>query len=417
MDPNPFNPKKPSRVLSEEQIKIFLNDGVLTVDDVLSEEQITRAKEGLTRTIRDCGVDLDILLEDVDLTTSGDRDVQLLQQVQAFARLSTTNGSGGVLDLFYEDWKLDVATNADLFNMTTQLWKAAYCHQGETKEQLQQMGERMFRWHPYGPFDYETGYIYIDRVGYRLPTKVSERLGQVLHNPHRDNSGVGVGKKKKKSMALQRSLTPHLDCCPERQFRSDAKKWRPIQCMISLTDNLQSNMGGFEAAKGFHREFDKWAQERVLPEDLSVAGRDATHTKTSSLCVGEYTHIRPKEDRYVMDKVTHVPVKAGSAVFWDNRIPHANSYRHDGKTPRVVVYCSFLPNVPLNQAYVMQQLQDFLRQRPPTESDQWRGPQQKDDNNCDYGDMARLGTETGKNDLNHYKFSPLGRKLMGMEPW
>ena len=410
MDSNPSNPGQQRRSLSEEQVEEFLRDGVLTVDNVLSSEQVAIAREGLQLTLRGRGIDTDFILQSIDEMQSSDILDQLRQQTEAFARLSSTNGSGGVLDLFYEDWKLDMATNADLFHMTTQLWKAAYCHEGETKELLQSQhkDELMFRWHPYGPFDCETGYLYMDRIGYRLPTSVSEGLGAFLHST---SSRDVVGKKKKKAMALQRSLTPHLDCCPEGLYHKDSNKWRPIQCMISLTDSLQPNMGGFEAARGFHRKFDKWAHERVLP----VPGSNDERDKAPSLCVGEYTHIRPKEDRYVMDQVSHVPVAAGSAVFWDNRIPHANSYRHDGETPRAVVYCSFLPNVPLNQVYIKTQLQDFLQRRPPTGSDQWRGSQLETSNNFEDG-VSDIGGEDDKNELSH-EFSPLGRKLMGLDPW
>jgi hypothetical protein len=43
----------------------------------------------------------------------------------------------------------------------------------------------------------------------------------------------------------------------------------------------------------------------------------------------EYTHIQTKEDSDVLAQIQHIPVRAGSAVFWDNRIPHANSYCND----------------------------------------------------------------------------------------
>ena len=51
-------------------------------------------------------------------------------------------------------------------------------------------------------------------------------------------------------------------------------------------------------------------------------------------------------------------------------IPHANAYRHDGTTPRIVVYCSFLPDVPINRRYVQQQLQYWKEGRYPS-GNQW----------------------------------------------
>jgi hypothetical protein len=102
--------------------------------------------------------------------------------------------------------------------------------------------------------------------------------------------------------------------------------------------------------------------------------------------------MRPKEDREVMDRVRHIPVKAGAAVFWDNRIPHANAYRHEGEVPRSVVYSSFLPDIALNREYVRQQLANWKVQRPPT--DQWI---EIDDESTDKDVTHRPWTKTNWN--------------------
>jgi hypothetical protein len=51
-------------------------------------------------------------------------------------------------------------------------------------------------------------------------------------------------------------------------------------------------------------------------------------------------------------------------------IPHSNSYRHDGTILRVVVYCSFLPDVPINRIYVKNQLEHWKCGRYPS-GNQW----------------------------------------------
>jgi hypothetical protein len=61
-------------------------------------------------------------------------------------------------------------------------------------------------------------------------------------------------------------------------------------------------------------------------------------------------------------------------------IPHANAYRHDGTKPRVVVYCSFLPDVPINRQYVQQQLQHWIEGRYPS-GNQWINHQHHQGNN------------------------------------
>jgi hypothetical protein len=118
-------------------------------------------------------------------------------------------------------------------------------------------------------------------------------------------------------------------------------------------------------------------------------------------CVGEYTHMRPTKDRAIMDRVGHIPVTAGSAVFWDNQISHANAYRHDGLQPWAVVYCFFLPDITLNRSYVQNQLEHWQQGEPP--KDQWN---HIIDNNND-----NAGT------IQTYSFTSLGRKLMGLDPW
>jgi hypothetical protein len=360
-------------ILNEYQIKTFLTGGVLVVDNVLTEEELKRSVQGVSETLSRRGVATDDFNE-----VSG----------RALGNLSSTNGSGGVLDIFYEDWKIDISSNPRLFSITKQLWKAAYCHMGEAKEDLDDSDR--FQWHPYGAFDCDKGYMYIDRIGYRLPTEVSEKVGGTV-NSH----------KKKKARALQRSLTPHLDCCPNTLYEN-AAKWRPIQCFVSLTDNLEPNTGGFEAAQGFHRTFDEWTRTRAHATIVQKEGSTRDDISIPAPCVGEYTHIRPKEDREIMDRVCHVPVRAGSCVLWDNRIPHANAYRHYGNVPRVVVYCSFLPDVQLNREYVNNQLANWKARRPP--ADTWI---HVEDENA--GDSL----ESMKN----YTFTNLGRKLIGLDPW
>ena len=356
--------------LSLEQREQFLKEGVLVVENVLSKDQVEEALDGLQNTLKKHGVHVPLVVEDEE-------------SARAFQNLSSTNGSGGVLDIFYEKWKMKVASNETLFQITTQLWDAAYCQGGDATDES-------IWWHPYGHFDSHRGYMYIDRVCYRLPTKLGNQLGERIN-----------GNKRKKQRAIQRSLTPHLDCCPETRFQN-TKKWRPIQCFVSLTDNLEANTGGFEAAKGFHCDFEAWAKNRRPTMIVQNNDNNKTEKAIPAACVGEYTHIRPKEDYEVMKRVCHIPISAGSAVFWDNRIPHSNAYRHTGDTPRSVVYCSFLPDIELNRQYVKRQLIDFNSRRPVT--DQWNHI-----------------TETRKEEIidsnDHDALSTLGRKLMGIDPW
>ena len=367
------------QVLTDDQIQEFVQHGVLVVRDILTTQEVNESVHGLEQTLARFGIDAN------DLEGTG----------HGLAELSSTNGSGGVLDLFYDDWKMAIAMNPRLFRATTQLWGAAYCHQGEKREDM--LMEDMFKWHPYGPFELNRGFMYVDRVGYRLPTALAEKLGN-------DIGGIQTtgSKKTKKGKPLQRSLTPHLDCCPDTFFSETKAKWRPIQCFVSLSTNLDPNTGGFEAAPGFHRDFEEWAASRP-PSVISRKFHGVSQeTAVPAPCVGEYTHIRPREDSGIMRRMRHIPVAAGSAVFWDNRIPHANAYRNDSNHPRVVVYCSFLPDVDVNRPFAEDQRHNFLRLRHP--SDQWIAARcRNEDDECTV-------------DLDHVSgLSALGRRLLGIE--
>jgi len=378
--------------LTHEQVDIFLQDGVLVVPGIIDSQQVDDAIHGLHTTLHQHGVDPS------DLAGTGHN----------LRKLSSTNGSGGVLDLFYSGWKMDVALNEKLWHATTELWEAAYCHNGESADDLRE--EEKHKWQPHGNFCCSTGYAYIDRIGYRIPTTLAEDLGKRF--PYQDEVSEQGEKAHRRHRArpIQRSLTPHLDCCPDTFFSSDKKsKWRPIQCMVSLTDNLEKNTGGFEAVPGFHKTFHKWAKNRpptVLTKKID--GKMQEVARLPAPCIGEYTHIRPGEDHMIMKEIKHIPLCAGDAVFWDVRIPHANSYRHNGKKPRAVVYCSFLPDVEINRAYVRRQLEDLNLRRKPR--DQWIEI-------SDGGDGGGESSSFEDNKTEPYIFSSLGRKLVGIDSW
>ncbi|KAL7546247.1 hypothetical protein ACHAWF_009582, partial [Thalassiosira exigua] len=261
---------------------------------------------------------------------------------------------------------------------------------------------------------------YIDRIGYRIPTDVAEQIGKQLAKERGEDTPEEGTKKKKKKRArpIQRSLTPHLDCCPETYDDVEGKvKWRPIQCFVSLTDNLEPNTGGFEAVPGFHREFRSWARDgrrrRRRPGSPS-RGDGSSATSRPLPCVGEYAHLSPSDDGEILRRTEHVPVRAGSAVFWDNRIPHANAYRNDGREARAVVYCSFLPDIPVNRTFVERQLEDWRAGRVPRLGDRWMRREDEDERD-DEGRGDGSGKEASKATIS--ELSELGKRLIGLVEW
>jgi hypothetical protein len=112
--------------------------------------------------------------------------------------LSSTGGSGGVLDRYWMPWKLRLHQNPRFFQAISQLWAATFARGDNTDDPDH---ARVYRSHPFGAFDPSAGYFYVDRVGFRVPDCIAQQ--------HR-----------KGKRPLQRSLTPHLDCCPSALYDS-----------------------------------------------------------------------------------------------------------------------------------------------------------------------------------------------------
>lgn len=250
------------------------------------------------------------------------KDIDRLEETAGGLRhLSSTGGSGGVLDLYYPKWKLKLAENPKFFDAISQLWKATYASYNPKEEDQQEQQQHLYA-HPFeAPFDAKKGYFYLDRIGFRVPDIISAQHAK--------------GKRH-----LQRSLTPHLDCCPSALYNSDKKvpRWRPIQSFIALTDNWQDETGGFECVRGFHRDFSQWAKTR----GPCINGLPPA-------CVGDFTPIRPIEDADVIARFESIHYGAGAVIAFDWRTPHANSSSHVGDYPRMVSYGSFLPDVAINR--------------------------------------------------------------------
>eukprot|EP01039_Chlorochromonas_danica_P009832 gene9828-10875_t len=331
--------------ISQELINEFIENGVVVVPNVLTTEEVEEARRGFHAMLQQYGVDVN------DLENTG----------HALGQLSSTHGSGGVLDLFYFDWKLKINEHPKVLSILQALWRATYAAYDPSSSSTT---DKTFA-HPFGPFDTEKAYMYIDRVGYRLPSALSQQLGKNNKSP------------------LQRSLTPHLDCSPLERFQG--KKWRPIQSFIPLTDTLNKNEGGFEVCKGLHREFDEWVARRP----------NSFKDNSPPPIVGQFTPIRPKEDEEIIRRMEAVPCRAGDLLLFDYRLAHANSMHNVTDHPREVVYLGFLPAVEVNRRYAEEQKERYSKGELPV--DQWHS-------------NTKLQPCT-------YTFSSLGKKMMTLDPW
>jgi hypothetical protein len=261
-------------------VERFVENGVVVVPSVLSETEIGEVLSELEAYLLKNGCDPKNLAG-----TAGE-----------LAKLSSTNGSGGVLDVFYEGWKLKLNEHPKIVEILQSLWANSYAPYREEDS------DSLFS-HPFGEFDPTQGFMYIDRVCYRVPSAVSASFGPT------------------KRKQLQRSLTPHLDCCPHDMY-GKGSKWRPIQAFLCLTDTMEPEQGGFEACLGHHKNFTEWASNRpgsALPPPGGVdpvAGGAGATTATTAPCLGDFTPIRPGLDQDVLDKMQSIPCRAGDLVCW-----------------------------------------------------------------------------------------------------
>ncbi len=361
--------------LRQEQIDEFRRRGVLVVPNVLSANEINEARDGLHKTLGEYGC---------NVNTLHDASTQ-----RALKKLSSTNGAGGILDIFYVDFKLKLNQHPLVYQVLTELWAATYGQYHTKDSSVEGQGsdpqDETFI-HPYGEFDPQKGYMYVDRVCFRLPDSLP-----ISTTTDRNATGTVPSSSTK---PIHRSLTPHLDCCPYDMFTG--RKWRPIQCFVPLTDTVNANEGGFEACPGHHIGFDEWAKQRPPSNPLPKETPGSEVRSFNGVpCVGQFTPIRPKEDVDVIERMEHIPCHAGDLVLWDVRIPHANAAHNLTSHPREVVYLGFLPDVPINRSYAADQLARYKEGKVPI--DQWH--------KC---------TSLQKNT---FEFSELGLKLINLQSW
>ena len=424
--------------LSTSQINEFITNGVVVIPNVLDKQSIDHSVNSLHKSLIKYGIVcfniynfITFIFTLNDALSKKDSN-NLKETAINLNKLSTTGGAGGIIDLFYEPWRLDLATNPKIFNIVTQLWSNTYGkyknninnddnklitmidqiiqfinnNNNNNNNCLENMNEinqdliNLLYNHPFDEFDTNTGYIYMNRVCYRVSDDIA--------NYH----AKGAKKKRK----LQRCLAPHLDCCPHDLFGQNRdklgvenmKRWRPIQLFIALTDNHTKNTGGFECVKGFHRKFAEYFKNKTNVSRLKQDMKD-------TICVGDFCRLLPNEDRDILNKYQHIEYDAGSLILFDWRIPHANARYNKCINTRIVVYTGLLPNIELNKEYCRQQLNNYYNKKAPPDfwgRDNYSNQKNKANQTQTQSDNV-LQIQVDQN----YKFSKLGQRLMGIASW
>ena len=290
-----------------DYLEFFKENGYVIIPNILSLSQIEKALCDFDTTLLHYGVDVK---NDLKRTAFNARE------------LSSTHGAGGILDLFYPKWKIDLSLNNPFYCAAYQcLFQGTYGRHRSSRSQL---------WsHPYEIIE-NRPLAHIDRIGCRFPDSI-----------------VDSGDTRR---SFQRGLAPHMDCCPKDIYGGGNKefpRWRPIQCLLSLTSTTEKNEGGFECVPGFHHEFTEYYENRLGKKQIN---------ESDIVCVGDFT---PMRDPDVLSRFKHIPIPAGAALFWDQRLPHANSLRNKSDKIRRCIYGGFLPCVKQNMKYNNEQRRRF----------------------------------------------------------
>jgi hypothetical protein len=107
----------------------------------------------------------------------------------------------------------------------------------------------------------------------------------------------------------------HTDQNPRRE-----KEFIRVQGILSFTDSMENEGGGFLCIPGFHHKWEEYCKESRPDEEVCPFT----------------TSTDPREEK--------ITVRAGSLIIWDSRLPHAN-YPNESKDKfRFVQYITYYPS-------------------------------------------------------------------------
>lgn len=319
-------------MLSKEQIDEYYKNGVLVIENVLTEEEVNIARQGLHQQLLTFGIDHDKVLNGEQILKEDGRI------------------KGSPSKIFYGKWKIDIQLHDKVYAYSKALMEETYFKNSAPCPFQGRLNEASADVQPFNhPFGKANDILpYIDRICWRLPDHIRPEGGLSMH--------------------LDRNpFDPYL-------YKSDGiKKWKPIQAFISLTDQFGSTSGGLRVVKGFHRRIDEYFS-KTEPHSSGVAKQHSklgiTKSFKETLSEPEYSG----GEFYRMNSKTHAPLQKqlepinapkGSLVLWDNRLPHATTDLYENFDSREVVYIGWLPNIDLNQKYWIEQSNAIKKNIPP----------------------------------------------------
>jgi hypothetical protein len=191
-------------MLTQEQLEEYNRYGVLVIENILTDDEVETARNGLHDQLLGLGIDhYKVLMGE--------------QKLEEGVRLKSSASK-----IMYSKWKMDICLHEKVYGTMRELILATYG------------GAKGFE-QPFGPFDDIRALI--DRVCWRLPDIIRNEGGLQLH----------------------------LDRNPSDPYGS-LKCFRPIQAFVTLTDHFGSDYGGLKVVKGFHNEIDEYFKNEKFIE-------------------------------------------------------------------------------------------------------------------------------------------------------
>ncbi len=162
----------------------------------------------------------------------------------------------------------------------------------------------------------------------------------------------------------------HWDYDPETRPQN-------VQGVLALADQTDENMGGFQCIPWLYRNYDTWKQSQ--PDD-----RDHFQPDISGL----------------EDHIVKVKMEAGDLLIFNSTQPHGIRPNRSGDKVRIAQYISMMPAEPENEALLKWRIHSWKNRVAP-EGYAFPGDPRKWEQ-----------TRYPKAEL-----SPLGKKLLGLDPW
>jgi ectoine hydroxylase-related dioxygenase (phytanoyl-CoA dioxygenase family) len=148
-----------------------------------------------------------------------------------------------------------------------------------------------------------------------------------------------------------------------------------VQGVLALCDQTDENMGGFQGIPELYRTYDTWKLSQPLDRD----------------------HFKPDTTGF---EIVKVKLEAGDLLIFNSLLPHGIRPNYSGNKVRIAQYISMTPAQEENEELKQWRIRSWKERNPP-EGYAFPGDP-RDWEKTKYG-VAEL--------------SPLGKKLLGLDPW